>query len=504
MANNIASYDHLKDKLLFLSDFYAGGEQVRNPSSLSLGTARVIKKNYNEETKDFFYTAHSVRSYLIPFDGEDDNKFNSRRQNAYYFNLVSQVVNAYSDACTNKVSRNLGILEPFLNNDVDYRDSTWSEYVNQVAKMSSLFGMTATYVDFAVPADSVINSRSDFATKGLSPKCILISPLSFAWVVVNHVGDVEQFAWYETITGEQGYASSVIIRIVDKQGWKQVGAQVNMSKNVQEQVAVSGELISEGKHPASLNGKLPIVFCYYDRDYTARYPLGKSLVNDLADTARAVYNYNSWASDTHQKASFPILTVPLARTGGVMPPKTEMAVGVNNALPYDSESGSPSFIAAPSDPTRELREHVNFIIQKAYQQLGLSMVTDSSAAPSSGEALRIRSREFESLASRFANNLKKFEEKVIDLFKLYLGMTEIVTSINYPKTFSIPQTSQDLDNAMTLLSIAFLSDEGKIAALQQVASIALSVSDDELNTIIETSAVKLNQMQVAATTPTAP
>jgi hypothetical protein len=221
-------------------------------------------------------------------------------------------------------------------------------------------------------------------------------------------------------------------------------------------------------------------------------------VNDLVDTARAVYNYNSWASDIHQKASFPILTVPLAKSGGVMPPKTEMALGSNNALPYDSESGTPSFISAPTDSTRELREQINFIISKALSQVGLSMAVDNSSQIQSGEALRIRSREFESYAGKFANFMRKFEEKTLDFFKMYLGMQEVEVSIVYPKTFSIPQTTEDIQNAQSLLSIGFLSNEGKVAALRQIAGIALSISDDELNTIVETSQVKLESAQTVA------
>jgi hypothetical protein len=141
------------------------------------------------------------------------------------------------------------------------------------------------------------------------------------------------------------------------------------------------------------------------------------------------------------------------------------------------------------------------MVAKSYQQLGLALVQDTSGAPSSGEALKIRSREFENYASKFANFMRKFEEKTLDIFKLYLGMTSVETNIIYPKTFSIPQTTEDIVNAQSLLAVPFLSNEGKVAALRQIASVALSASEEELNLIVDTSEVVLVGQTVSSITP---
>lgn len=501
----VADYRAFKDNYLYLRDFYLGGDNVKYPSSLAIGTARVSYRTYNEQEKDFYITNRDIRSYLQPFDAEDEQKFRQRTLSSYYFNIVQQCVNAYADSTTSKVSRDLGELERFVNNNVDYRDNTWAEFINENAKMTALYGMTATYIDYTMPEGAVVNSRNDLIKQGISPKAVLVNPLSFAWVVTNPYGEVEEFSWFENIIQDSSSYNNVVLRIVNKEGWRQVSAQVNMSVSLYQQVVVDNSattVITEGKHPASLNGKIPLVFNYYNRDYGQPYPTGRSLVVDVVDTARAVYNYCSWASDVHQRSAFPILTIPLAKSGGVMPPKTEIAVGSNNALPYDSESGTPSFIAAPSDPTKELREHVSFMINKSYQLLGLSLVNDSSAAPSSGEALKIRSREFENYASKFAAHMKKYEQKTLDIFKAYLGMEDVETNIIYPKTFSIPQTTEDIVNAQSLLSIPFLSNEGKVAALRQIASVALSASDQELNVIVDSSeAVLISQSAPVVAAP---
>jgi hypothetical protein len=474
-------YEDFKQRLLYIQDFFKGGDHLMNPSSTGYGKTSLTVRTLDSDN-NVHASTRALNSYLIPFDAESVEDFLKRQNRTFYFNLVSQVVNAYSDSVTSKVSRDFDTLEPFVNSNVDFRESTWSEFVASNAKFTALFGFTATYVDYVVPEG--VNTLGGIIEQDAGPKCILINPLQFAWVVVSAKGEVEEFAWYESAedTGSAN-VKAVSIRVVNRKGWKIVqGALnvVNLGKGMADLVVTL-----EGDHPTSLKGKLPVVFNFYDRDYTASYPLGKSLVNDLVDVARAVYNYNSMVSDIH-KGTFPILTVPLARTGGVMPPKTEIAVGSANALPYDSETGTPNYISPSSEPSRELREHTSYIIRTAYQQLGLTLTLDSSAQIQSGEALKIRSREFESYASKFASNMLKFESKVLDLFNMYLGL-QAKYSIAYPKTFSIPQTKEDFENAKGLLDVSFISNEGKVAALKQMISVALSLSDEEMGSVLEGS-----------------
>lgn len=493
------AYEGFKERLLYIQDFFKGGDSLVNPSSTGYGKTSITVRTMDSESNVQLST-RALNSYLIPFDAEASDDFLKRQNRTFYFNLVSQVINAYSDAVTSKVSRNFDSLEPFVNSNVDYRESTWSEFIASNAKFTALFGFTATYVDYVVPEG--VNTLAGVIENDSGPKCILINPLQFAWVAVSQKGEVEEFAWYESAddTGNNN-VKSVSIRIVNKEGWMVAQGAVNVT-NMNSGMPSDTKIVDQGKHPASLNGKLPIVFNFYDRDYTTSYPYGKSLVNDLVDVARAVYNYNSMVTDIH-KGTFPILTVPLARTGGVMPPKTEIAVGSTNALPYDSETGTPNYISPSSEPPRELREHISYIIRTAYQQLGLTLTLDSSAQIQSGEALKIRSREFESYASKFASNMLKFEMKVLDLFNAYLGLGAKY-SIAYPKTFSIPQTKEDLDNAKTLLDVPFISNDGKVAALKQMLSVALSLSDEEMNSVLKESTLKLTAQTVSALPPTTP
>lgn len=57
----------------------------------------------------------------------------------------------------------------------------------------------------------------------------------------------------------------------------------------------------------------------------------------------------------------------------------------------------------------------------------------------------------------------------------------------YPKTFSIPATKEDMDNAQQVMNVPFISNEGKVAALRQMMNVGLSLTEEETNEILAES-----------------
>ncbi len=157
-------------------------------------------------------------------------------------------------------------------------------------------------------------------------------------------------------------------------------------------------------------------------------------------------------------------------------------------MPYDSTTGAPQWVQPSSESSKELRDSCVFRFQLALRTAGLEMASDASAQVQSGEALRIRSRDFESRAKRFANNMTRYENAVLGLIALLSGVSEKPTA-TYPKRFTLPDSVEDLANALALLDPSKMpleiGPDGKIAAAKQALGAALSLSDAETASIID-------------------
>ena len=238
--------------------------------------------------------------------------------------------------------------------------------------------------------------------------------------------------------------------------------------------------------PAALRGALPIEFVSYKRDTSTPYPLGLSLVSDAAAVGRAIYNYLSWAQEIHRHAGFPFLALPMAATGGQMDPQTRVSVGPTRALPYSADTGAPSYVQPSSESTRELREHCVFLFQAALRTAGLEMSADASAQVQSGEALRIRSRDFESRAKRFARNLERYETRMLSLLARFAGVAD-PQRVTYAERFALPDPTSDLANALKLLTDCpvEMGVTAKTAAVRVAVKAALSLSDADLARVMD-------------------
>jgi hypothetical protein len=251
----------------------------------------------------------------------------------------------------------------------------------------------------------------------------------------------------------------------------------------------TGKVVSAGPLPAVLGGEVPVTFAFYERDPSAVCPQGISLVADVADAGRVIYNELSWALEIHQRAGFPFLAIPLKSTGGQVDSGTAVRVGTDQALGFDSGSGAPQWVSPSAESSRELRDHCAYLFQWSMRTAGLELAADASAQVQSGEALRVRSRDFESRALRFARNLQRWEVRTLRLLGAMagLGPEEIASlEVTYPKRITLPDPAEDLARALTILTAPVeIGAEARSLAVGQAINAALPLTDEQLSSIVE-------------------
>jgi len=491
-----ATYDRMRARWAFLHDSYWGGERYRSPSRTSITDQTLYETYEKSEGVVDLRERKRYTSYLIPHPLENDANFLSRLALASFVNVCQPIVDAYAESVTGGVRREVDPIAAYLD-DVDGRGSSWAEHAEEIARWAATYGCVATVVD--TPAANPAASAAAEAAMGVRPFVVIVPPTSWAWIDADEHGQVTEFAYAESPYVQDLVAptqQTIRVRVwradsaAGPGGWSVVDATIGGSASTLYGARTAGTVTPafspdgrqmSGPLPSQLGGRIPVEFAFFRRVSDSRWPLGISLIDDAADLAREVYNKLSWESEIHRKAGFPQLTIPLGRTGGQMDSQTRLALGMNTAIPYNSETGAPQWIAPSSESSRELRESCVFRVALAFRTTGLEVAADQSAQVQSGEALRIRSRDFNSRASRFARNMQRYEVRMLSLIGRLVSrpFDPVVT---YARRFTLPDIGEDIRNALSVLGLPIETGaEPKLAALRQVFDAALNASDDQID-----------------------
>lgn len=539
----IRTYDHARDWLTYVHDAYWGGQRWRTPSSPTLGTARIIAlREVNLPGDDGKPAGTELRpvvlgerrTYLVQHDGESEESFDRRIQLAAYINMVQPVVDTYADSVTARVSRDLGALAPYMV-DLDGQGGGWQQHVEGVARWSATFGMYAVLFDTpSTAAATTLAEELAAARAGEGIRAVCIPPTAWAWVDVDQRGRVEEFAYVDAPYQTRDAVEEVTLWRWNRAGWERhtmtigggsgatrgaVGAMLTAGVGgvggvgPGEYGKLRGQLGPEtlresGALPSRIAGTVPVVFSYYRRDDSVRWPQGVSLVADAADICRQVFNLLSSAEEQIRKTAFSFLSIPTADRAGGLSPDVQVRVGSDHALPHPAEAGPPQWVQPKSETTREIREHALFLLALVLRLAGLEASADGDKSPASGVALRIRSRGFEARAARFAQQMANYETRALALVSRMLGLPvagaagatpelegegehgerpEQPYTVTYPKRFTLPDSSEDLERALSLLREvgSKLGPEGFTLAMRQALDAALSLSDDELGCVLD-------------------
>lgn len=488
------TYDAVREHWRYLRDAYMGGRYWANPSATTLGTASLRwQTGAIDESGLPIWRTGARTSYLVAHEGESDQRFDARRALAQYVNIVSPVVKAYAEGVTSRVTRAVEPLAAYLD-DADRRGSAWGEVAEGAATWACVYGMVATVVD-TPNVDTSALTEAQRIEAGIAPYVVTVHPPAWAWVECED-GRVVEFAYvstpYRSELSSDGTADVELRvwradRVIDgvpvAGGWEVRQGAVRLAAGQALGDTVAGlRVTASGPLPAALRGEIPVTFAFYERDASSDCPSGVPLIADTADASRVIYNALSWAMEVNRLAAFPFLAIPLASTGGQLDQATAVKVGPGQGLGFNSGAGAPQWVEPSGTSQRELREHCVFTFQWAMRTAGLELAADSSAQVQSGEALRIRSRDFESRALRFARNMQRWEIATLRLFARMAGADETALSVSYPKRITMSDPAEDLARALTVLAAPVeVGPKARAMLVRQVLDSSLSLSDEELS-----------------------
>jgi hypothetical protein len=492
-VTDLHTFDDQRGWHAFLSDAYRGGWQWDHPSSPTLGTARLYGYDVQRDATGREVVTEvqrgTERTYLVPWTGESLANFRRRKHLAFYANFAEPIVDAYVDSTTGAATRDLGVVGDYLSS-LDGDGQGWDEHVAVVARQMGVHGVVAVVIE--PPRANAAETREQELAARVSVRARVVPPTAWAWLSTDDDGVVE-FAYADNaVIDTTTSAQAVTIWRYTRSDWQRFDASLSGRDTIAGAASriLAGKPTATGPLPPSLMGRVPVVFATHRRDALSRVPAGRSLAASPAAIGRQVYQLLSQVEDTQRRAPA-FLAMPTAARGG-LEPETQAKLGPDSALPIPDGAGPPQWVTFPSESLADIRAHVGYLVGLAYRTAGLEVQADQSAQVQSGEALRVRSRDFESRAQKFAADCLAYETRALALVAQMLGVSA-PPRVSYPKRYVLGDPSELLASAVMLLQTVGdrIGGEGITEAVKQAVSAALALDDDALARVMDEVAAKM-------------
>jgi len=346
-------------------------------------------------------------SNLIQHTREDNEKFQSRQELAYYTNIFKPKVNRYVGYIFKKKPVRMSNTSSFniIFDDVDNMGNNIDVFMSNFATKAKVRGVGLVLVDMSKELPSNLKEQLD---SRVLPYLVEIDPTSVTKYRLDRYNKFEFIEYKDTL-----YINDELVNITrryDKSGWS---------------VKEEDKLIDSGEHSL---GVCPVVYFSESGDFnsTGEFTQATQLL-------KRHYNLQSELDEILRYQTFPILTIQ----GDV----EALETGVNNALVYDEASERPDFIAPPSSPAQ--------LIQSRLKELEEYVATicydlSTNAGVESGIALDIKFQGLNASLSKFASRLEDFERRFVDMMCIYLSTTNDI-DINYAKDFSIIDVNKEIE-----------------------------------------------------------
>ena len=178
-----------------------------------------------------------------------------------------------------------------------------------------------------------------------------------------------------------------------------------------------------------------------------------SLIGDVAEHSRELFNYCSWLTEELQKATFSqfVLAAPNLDNSKL----ANVPLGSRNwlVIPLSGQDVKWECVGAEADQALSLRESIKQKIEAIYRSVGLEPPdVQKKGAAESGVALQMRLSEVSSNASRLANNAEQTENRLIALWSGATGIEIEETSYPDPDDMDTGSIQDELNQAMSIIT----------------------------------------------------
>lgn len=387
--------------------------------------------------------AYREGAYLQRYALEKDAEYAARLNNTPLDNQCRSLISLYiSFLFRQEPEREFGVLEDnpqieAILEDADLDGRSMDAFMKDVAQWSSVFGHM--WICVAKPNVGA-RTLADEQALGARPYLSMYNPLA-----------VTDWRWKRQANG--GYALDYIKYLEEVNGTESVVKEWTATTITTYRVDTQREEVIDITEEINGLGYLPFVCAYAERSPVRG--LGNSLIDDIADQQRMIYNelaevYDSIRLDTHPSL---VATAGTNAQGAAAGQVITMEENLDpNLKPYvlQFEGGQIDKIYNSINNRKKMIDSMG----------NVGAVRATETREMSGIAIETEFQLLNARLSSIADNLELAEEQVWQIVYQYMGY-EWDGEIDYPSNFALHNTDNELDQ---MLKIKQLSPRAEVQA----------------------------------------
>ena len=428
--------------------------------------------------------AYQRSGYLTRYQLETDADYAARLRNTPLDNHCKSIIATYiSFLFRTDAERELGTWQDnpavlsFLD-DADLEGAELDDFMKMVATWALVFGHS--WIILTKPNIAAVTMADEIAA-GVRPYANVLTPLTVLdWTWERQPNGSYKLSYFKYI--EDANDSVTVIR-----EWTNETIKTWSTDERKKTADMTSEEVNQ-------LGEIPAVVCYAQRGLVRG--LGLSVIEDIADQQRAIYNELSEVAESIRLEGHPSLVVT---------PDTQYGNGAGAivVIPNDLDAGlKPYMLNVDAVPVAQVWSSIKNRVESIDKMANTGSIRATETAEMSGVAREVEFQLLNAKLSEIADNIELAEKQMWWYFGRYQSLNYTEIDVDYPDSFSVRDTGNEYkmlteaksssgsvqSQEMIDLRLRQLLDDPRIEGLTDEQALALSSVSEESDTSASTAA----------------
>ena len=369
--------------------------------------------------------AYRKAAHLTRYQLENEREYSARLANTPLANHCKSIIATYiSFLFRQDAERELGVWEtnPAVQSfigDADLEGSELDDFMKSLTTWALVFGHS--WCILSKPNINAVTMADEIAA-GVRPYASVLTPLT-----------VLDWRWERQLNGSYKLSYFKYIEDVNDQvtiirEWTRDSIKTYEANEQKKQALVVLEEVNQ-------LGEIPAVVCYAQRGLVRG--LGISVIDDIADMQKSIYNELSEVADSIRLEGHPsIVVTPGTQYGN--------GAGAVIVIPNDLDAGlKPYMLNVDAVPVAQVWDSIKNRVESIDKMANTGSIRGTESVTMSGVAREVEFQLLNAKLSEIADNVELAEKQMWSFFGAYQNLDDSDFDVDYPDSFSIRDTGNE-------------------------------------------------------------